>query len=471
MTRIAPSLDPRRALLPISPMPLSRFFGRGDKRPADAVPNETDDSVDSVAAADGPTDAEDADAEAYEGPPIESAWQERAAAVIPGGTSTGSKRAEALWGEADAALPTHFLSARGCRVVTADERTLIDCTMGLGSVALGYADEQVLQHALNAGALGSVAGLAHVSEVELAERLCDTVPCAELVRFFKTGADAVSAAVRVARAATGRSTVVCSGYFGWHDWANPGVGVPAGATADVVRVPFDDTGALERACADAGSNLAAVVLEPVVEKLPSEAWIAAARAQCTQRDAVLVFDEIKTGFRLRTAGYQEYSGVQPDLATLGKALANGFPLAALVGRAAIMEAASETWISSTLAGESVALSAALAVVDRFERDNVSKSLWAAGETMMRTLRAAIRSSGVPGVSVQGIAPMWFLKFEDPNVERLFLARAVHHGVLFKRGPYNFPALAHDEDTLVAIEAGASSAFVDVAEHLRGGTEP
>ncbi|MGH7712097.1 MAG: aminotransferase class III-fold pyridoxal phosphate-dependent enzyme [Gemmatimonadaceae bacterium] len=445
-------------------MPLPRFFGRKQEPAAETVPNEDAD------AATAEQDTEEASDESYDAAIVDTPWRERAEVVIPGGTSTGSKRAEALWGAAETAdgLPTHYLSARGCRVVTTEEQSVIDCTMGLGSVALGYADEQVLQHALNAAALGGVAGLAHVSEVELAERLCDTVPCAEQARFFKTGAEAVSAAVRVARTATGRSKVVCSGYFGWHDWASAGRGVPAGATQDVVHVPFDDVAALERACADAGSDLAAVVLEPVVEKLPSEAWIAAARTQCTQRDAVLVFDEIKTGFRLRTAGYQEYSGVEPDLATLGKALANGFPLAALVGRAAIMQRASDTWISSTLAGESVALSAALAVIDRFERDNVSKTLWSTGEAMMRALRAAIRSSGIPGVQVQGIAPMWFLSFDDPAVERLFLVRALHHGVLFKRGPYNFPALAHDENAVVAIEASASSAFVDVAEQLRDG---
>jgi glutamate-1-semialdehyde 2,1-aminomutase len=132
-----------------------------------------------------------------------------------------------------------------------------------------------------------------------------------------------------------------------------------------------------------------------------------------------------------------------------------------------MDAATDTWISSTLAGESMGLSAALAVLDRFERDNVSKTLWETGEAMIRALKAAIRSSGIAGVQVQGIAPMWFLSFDEPDVERLFLARAAHHGVLFKRGPYNFPALAHDEDTVVAIEAAASSAFVDVVEGSRG----
>lgn len=448
-------------------MPLSRFFGRKQERSVEAPPNDAEPVAD-AAEEDG---GEEPDDDSYAAPAAEAPWLERAEAVIPGGTSTGSKRAAALWGEDARDLPTHYISARGCRLVTTEDQTLIDCTMALGSVAIGYADEQILQLALNAGALGNVAGLAHVTEVELAERLVDTIPGAEQVRFFKAGADAVTAAVRVARAATARSKVVCSGYFGWHDWSNTSAGIPAGANEDVTHVPFDDVGALQNACATAGSDLAAVVLEPVVHQLPSEEWIAAARSICTQRGAVLVFDELKTGFRLRTGGYQEFSGVQPDLATLGKAMANGFPLAALVGRAAIMEAARDTWISTTLAGESLGLSAALAVIDRFERDNVSKTLWETGEAMMRAIRAAIKSSGVAGVDVRGIAPMWFLHFEEPHIESLFLARAAHHGVLFKRGPYNFPALAHDEKTVVEIEAAASSAFVDVAEFLRHGGEP
>ncbi|HJU72337.1 MAG TPA: aminotransferase class III-fold pyridoxal phosphate-dependent enzyme [Gemmatimonadaceae bacterium] len=445
-------------------MPLRRFFGRSEQKEPPNEPVEP-------AAEESAPDEDAAEDIPYDTPTDETPWRDRAEAVIPGGTSTGSKRASALWGEGDEILPTHYVTARGCRVTTSDDNTLIDCSMALGSVAIGYADEQVLQYALNAGAVGNVAGLAHITEVELAERLCETIPCAEQVRFFKTGAEAVSAAVRIARSATGRSKVICSGYFGWHDWANTGQGIPRGANQDVVHVQFDDVGELERAFAQAGSDLAAVVLEPVVEKLPSEAWIALAREGCTQRGAVLVFDEIKTAFRLRTGGYQEYSGVQPDLATLGKALANGFPLAALVGRAAIMEAARNTWISSTLAGESIALSAALAVVDRFERENVSKTLWSTGETMMHALQSAITSSGVPGVQVKGIAPMWFMTFEDAAVEHLFLARAVDHGVLFKRGPYNYPALAHDEETVVTIEAAASSAFVDVAEQLRATEAP
>ena len=111
-------------------------------------------------------------------------------------------------------------------MVTASERTVIDCTMALGSVALGYGDDGVMRAALNAAAIGHVSGLAHVSEVEIAERLCDVIPCAEQVRFLKSGAEAVSAAVRIARAATGRDGVVACGYFGWHDWSNAGPGIP-----------------------------------------------------------------------------------------------------------------------------------------------------------------------------------------------------------------------------------------------------
>ncbi|HKG96084.1 MAG TPA: aminotransferase class III-fold pyridoxal phosphate-dependent enzyme, partial [Gemmatimonadaceae bacterium] len=232
---------------------------------------------------------------------VERSWRARAAAVIVGGASTGSKRPEALYGAGADFGPTHFARASGCRVTTAAGATLIDCTMALGAVAIGYGDRLVTQSVIEAAAAGSVAGLSPTLEVDVAERLCDVIPCAERVRFLKTGAEAVAAAVRIARAATGRTHVIGSGYFGWLGWwgdaATPGV--TAGERADYTHVPFDDVAALERAAAAAGDHrLAAVVLEPVVERLPSTEWIAAARALCDRTGAVLVFDEIKTGFRL-----------------------------------------------------------------------------------------------------------------------------------------------------------------------------
>ena len=396
-----------------------------------------------------------------------SDWRDRAEAVIPGGASTGSKRAEALYG-AGGDGPTHFTAASGCTLVSADGEELVDCTMALGSVAIGYADDVITQHVIAAASAGTVAGLSSTLEVEVAERLCDLIPCAEQVRFLKSGAEAVSAAVRLARAATGRSTVVACGYFGWHDWSSDSAGVPAGvpagARADVVRVPFDDDEALRRAVSAAGSDLAAIVLEPVIERLPSDAWIRSARALCDSTGAVLVFDELKTGFRLRTGGFQELSGVEPDLATFGKAMANGYPLAAVVGRAAIMDAARErTWISSTLAGETIALAAASGVLDWHERAEVCESLAEIGGEMRRAVEGAVRSSGIGGVEVAGLDQMWLLRFDTPERETDFLRRALGHGVLFKRGAYNFAALAHDDDALFAIERAASTALVEMRE--------
>ncbi|MGQ0650320.1 MAG: aminotransferase class III-fold pyridoxal phosphate-dependent enzyme [Gemmatimonadaceae bacterium] len=396
---------------------------------------------------------------------VDQQYRHRAEAVIPGGSSTGSKRPAALYGEHSQAGPAHYVRASGCQVVTASERTLLDCTMALGSVSLGYGDEAVTRAVMVAFANGNVSGLAHLAEVEIAERLCEVIPCAERVRFLKTGAEAVSAAVRIARASTGRGRIVACGYFGWHDWANAGLGIPASVNALVTRVPFNDVAALELAAHDAGGELAAIVLEPVVESLPDEAWIARARSLCDAIGAVLVFDEMKTGFRLAVGGYQEYASVTPDLAVFGKAMANGFPVAAVVGKADVMEAAARTWISSTSAGESGALAAVGAVLDRYaEDDDVCATLARLGSQMRQSVTQAIVASGVAGVSVAGLDPMWLMRFDDAALENRFLERAAALGVLFKRGAYNYPALAHDEEEiLLEIERVASTALVEVLE--------
>ena len=446
-------------------MRLSRFFGGGK---ADE-PQEPEPPDQEAVAENGAPDGEE-----YEGPPegdqdvdLDQQWRSRAADVIPGGASTGSKRAAALYGEGTSFGPTHFSRASGCHITTAGGRTLIDCTMALGSVAIGYADEAITRSVLQAAALGHVSGLSHTSEVDIADRLSETIPCAEQVRFLKSGAEAVAAAVRIARTYTGKNRVVASGYFGWLDWANDSKGIPTGARADVTRVPFDDVAAIEQACQQAGGDLAAIVIEPVVEKLPSQEWLEAARRLCDAAGAVLVFDEMKTGFRLRPGGYQEYGKFEPDLAAFGKAMANGYPIAAVVGRAAVMEAATNTWISSTLAGEATALAAIAGVLDWHDRTDVCDTLWRTGEEMMGAVKRAIAASGAEGVTVEGIAPMWFLKFDTPERESIFLEAALDQDVLFKRGAYNYAAVAHDEQTLIDIEHGASSAFVRLVEETQG----
>jgi glutamate-1-semialdehyde 2,1-aminomutase len=438
-------------------MAFNRFFG-GRKA---ASPPPPPDELDALGHPE--TAEDDGDAEAAPEEAAERSWRERAEAVLPTGASTGSKRAEALYGDRDADGPTHFVEARGCRVTAVDGERYLDCTMALGAVALGYAEPRVTRAVADAAAQGNVSALSSWREVELAERLCVLVPCAERAQLFKTGAEATSAAVRIARTYTGRTHVVASGYFGWHDWSSDAAGVPAGTARDTTRVAFDDVAALERAVDAAGADLAAIVLEPVVERLPSAEWLARARALCDGAGAALVFDEVKTGFRVAPGGYQEVCGVTPDLASFGKAMANGYPLAALVGLAPLMEAARRTWISSTLASESTALAAALAVLDWHDEADIAATLAETGREMRAAVDRAIEASGLAGVETLGIDPMWLIRWDDPRRESAFLRHAVREGVLFKRGAYNFAAIAHDEEALREIEAAASAALVAVAE--------
>lgn len=385
-------------------------------------------------------------------------WRERAASALPTGASTGSKRPNVLYGDESADAPTHFVRASGCRVTDTTGATFVDCTMALGAVALGYADPRVTQAVIDAASEGNVAGLSSWREVAVAERLCATIPCAERVQFLKSGAEATAAALRLARTYTGRDRVIASGYFGWHDWSSDAAGVPAGAREDVTHVPFDDVAALERAASDAGRSLAAVMIEPVVERAPSREWLARARALCTELGAVLVFDEMKTGFRLASGGYQQVCGITPDLAAFGKAMANGHPLAAVVGTAPVMDAARRTWISSTLAGESTALAAALAVLDRHDETDVCGALAATGREMRAAVERAIAASGASGVRIDGLDAMWMLRWDDAERENRFVREALRAGVFFKRGAYDFAALAHDDEAIAAIERAARDAF-------------
>lgn len=395
-------------------------------------------------------------------------WRARAAQVLPTGASTGSKRAAALYGSDDAIGPTHFSASVGCRVIDMDGNQYIDCTMALGSVALGYAEPEVTRAVIEAASSGNVSALSDHREIELAERLCTVIPCAEMVQFLKTGAEATSAAIRIARTYTARDVVIGSGYFGWHDWsaASATAGIPARTRELFVAIPFDDVPALEKAVLDAGKALAAIIIEPIVQRMPSSAWIARARELADATGAVLIFDEVKTGFRIRTGGYQELSGVTPDLATFGKAMANGYPLSAVVGKHAVMEAARKTWISSTLASEATALAAALAVLDWHEKADIPDSLGSIGLDIRSAMTSVIEASGVHGVTVEGIDHMWMFRFDSTERETRFLELAAGQGVLFKRGAYNFPAIAHTDEVIRQIEASANSAFIELRDEER-----
>lgn len=407
-----------------------------------------------------------------------SHWAERARAVLPGGASTGSKRPDALYGAlaADSALPTHFTRSAGCRVWDADGREYLDCGMALGAVGLGYAEPGVTQAVQQAVAAGNVSTLTHTLEVEVAEQLVAWFPGSEQLRFLRTGAEAGAAAVRIARTITGREHVLACGYFGWLDWNSDAPGVPAAMRDLVTWVPFNDSAALQQAVHDAveqGRAPAAIVIEPLVHDIASHEWLQLARELATKHGALLIFDEVKTAFRVRTAGVQSLHGVVPDLTTLGKALANGFPLSAVLGPRAVMDAARHTWISSTAASETTGLAAARAVIARHAAQDVCAGLAQAGRSMrdivstamQRAIAAWTKDSDLkqPPPSLNALGPdvMWRIESREPEVLDLLVAAAADCGVLLKRGAYQFGALAHDDEALASLAARLES----FPEHL------
>ncbi len=368
---------------------------------------------------------------------------------VPGFTSTGSKRPEALFGtDAGADAPARLARAAGCRVWDAQGREYVDYVMALGAVALGYGHPAVNAAATRAVAEGVVGPLPPVVEEELAEALGARIPWLERVRFLKTGAEAVAAAVRLARVVTGRDHVLGCGYHGWLDWCQGGTeGIPAGVRALFAELPFNDVAAARELIRDRGRQLAAVVVEPVVVAEPSREWLEVLRVETARAGAVLVFDEIKTAFRLAIGGAAERYGVRPDLVVLGKALANGFPLAAVGGRADLMAAVTRTWISSTLATEGVALAAAKATLDVFAREGVCDHLHRVGTRLLHGLHNLQRAHPAVVTGVAGLAEMCFLHYASEEVSRAVALACARRGLLFKRTAYNFVSLAHDEATV------------------------
>ena len=245
--------------------------------------------------------------------------------MIPGETSTGSKRPAALFG--DRPGPRRMTRAAGCRVWDDQGREYLDTTMALGAVALGYGHPDVVDAVTAAARAGIVGPLPPVHEERLAEKLLTWVPGAEAVRFFKTGAEAVAAAVRIARVYTGCDAVITCGYQGWLDWCQDVPGVPVSVRGLRTSVAFNDVEGLERAVAMI-SGLAAVVVEPVVEAAPTREWLDTLRRVVASHGAVLVFDEIKTGIRFGPGGAAARYGGPPNPLAGGEGAGKGPPIAA-----------------------------------------------------------------------------------------------------------------------------------------------
>lgn len=334
---------------------------------------------------------------------------ERAQQLIPGGTQLVSRRPTRY---ANGVSPVYATKAKGARFWDVDGNEYIDWVSGIGAIILGYCDPVIDDAVKQQIATGTMYSINHELEIELAEELCKTIPCCEMVRYAKCGGEACAIAVRIARGATGRDKILFCGYHGWHDWylaanlsaeANlnahlfPGIepiGVPKALAETSLPFPFGDVNALGTMLDDHRGQVAAVVMEPLRSELPPSGYLEAVRKLCTERGVLLVFDEVSCGWRTRIGGIQEYTGVTPDMAVFAKAISNGYPMAAVVGQRDVMQAATPMFISSTYWSDTIGLQAALTNIRELKKRNVPAYLHDLGEKLKSRMNAVAEETGL-----------------------------------------------------------------------------
>jgi len=381
------------------------------------------------------------------------AWLARSRKVIPGAAQTFSKGYTQY---VQGVGPVFLQWGGGCRVWDVDGNEYIDYVQGLLPNILGYANPEVNAAVMAQLAEGHSFSLPHPLEVELAERLTRLIPCAQMVRFGKNGSDATSGAVRAARAFTKRDRIACCGYHGWQDWyigsTTRNAGVPAAVRGLTHTFRYNDAASLETLLQEHPGEFAAVVLEPMNFQEPAPGFLQTVSDLAHSNGALLIFDEICSGFHFGLGGAQKLFGVIPDLACFGKAMGNGFPIACVVGRSEVMRVFEEIFFSFTFAGEVSSMAAAMKVLDILEKTDALERIEANGRILQDGVNTMAREAGL-AARVKCIGrPQWsLLRFqeadgsESPLLKNLFQQETVKRGVLLL-ATHNLTA-AHDTSSI------------------------
>ena len=362
---------------------------------------------------------------------------QRALKTIPLGTQTFSKsKTQYPFGVS----PYFIERAQGSHAWDVDGNEYIDFINSLAAVTLGYNDPDVTKAVQAQLQQGTIFSLPHPIEVLAAEKIVEVVPCAEMVRFGKNGSDATSGAIRVARAYTRRDRVAVCGYHGWHDWyigsTARDLGIPAATKALTHKFLYNDIESLHQLFQEYPGEIAAVILEPMNVFFPKDDFLGKVKELTHQNGSLLVFDETITGFRYAIGGSQEYFGITPDLATFGKGLANGYPVSALTGKAEIMRVVEDIFFSFTFGGETLSLSAALATINKLQREPVIQTMTARGEVILANVQALIDRYDIGHIFSLSGHPTWsFLLIKDIapysqwQIKTLFLQEMFARGIL------------------------------------------
>jgi len=408
--------------------------------------------------------------------------QKRAQRLIPGMTQLLSKRPDMF---APGIWPGYFSRAKGVQVWDLDGNCYVDMSIsGIGANVLGYGDPDVDKAVLSAIDAGISSSLNCPEEVELAELLCDLHPWADMVRYARSGGESMAIAVRIARAHTDKDIVAFCGYHGWHDWylstnlgtenalgehLLPGLnprGVPRGLTGTSFPFRYNHIEELQAIVQEHRHQLAAIIMEPIRSEQPQAGFFEAIRALADETGAVLIIDEISSGFRLNSGGAHLLFNVLPDIAVFSKALGNGYPIAAIIGKREIMEAAQNTFISSTMWTERVGPTAAIATIKKHRRYDVGMHLVSIGKKIQEGWARLAQKNGLE-ISIGGIPPLSHFAFaydNAPAIKALFVQLMLEKGFLASTLFYSM--YAHQEEHVDKYLQAVDSVFLEISKAIR-----
>lgn len=354
----------------------------------------------------------------------------------------------------EAVYPIYASHARGAYLWDVDGNRYIDYILGYGTIILGHADPRVTDAVIEELKTGNnLSPLWRPLQVKLAELLVSVIPGTEMAFLMKTGSDATSGALRLARIFTGRSKVVRWGYNGWHDWcAKPSGGVPESIKSESLTFEYNDTDSLRAVFDEHPNQIACVLMMPFELEKPLPGFLKAVREIAHENGALFILDEMRSGFRLSIGGAQDYFGVQADLATYSKAMSNGYAISAITGRTEIFRGISQTQMVSTFYGNSAEMAAALATISILQESDVITRVWELGKAFQRGLESLIVESGVPA-EVIGYPFCPFLRFtatdtaEREAAKLAFYTETTRRGVLFHPSHHWYICGAHTMDDI------------------------
>jgi glutamate-1-semialdehyde-2,1-aminomutase len=360
--------------------------------------------------------------------------------------------------------PIFIKEGRGGHIIDVDGNDYIDMLCAYGPIILGYVEPEINNAVIEQMSHGFCFSLVQEWQNKLLRRLRELIPCAEMGIIVKTGSDATSCAVRIARGYTGREKIIRCGYHGWHDWCvEVHGGVPKKLYEDTLEFHYNDDDGLKKLLEENRGSVACIIMTPVGHPLnapveaPRPGFLESCRDLAKSHGVVLIFDEIRTGFRVSLGGAQKRYGVTPDMAVFGKAIANGYPVSAVTGKREIMKVAEkEVFISSTFFPNSLEMVAALKCIEILERDRVPEKIWERGEKFLARLGKIVAASGV-NVTVSGIPPMPFITFNKDETGRYkeqrtkFYTEAIRRGLFIQPFHHWYICYRHtDEDLDMAL---------------------